>query len=303
MSLAPVLPHDPAAFLPPVFVINLDERTDRWEAVHALCSRCEIAPIRISAMRASPGWVGCGHSHLKVIQAARNLGLPWILILEDDVHFDPEGIARFRRMLPYLWQHREHWERFSGGPTLPADHHLRLLDIDHALTYVTGYAAHFDLIHSAAYDTILQWTPATGKPIDAFYCDMARDQRNNLRTICTFPHIATQLPSISDISQSPSDDISDYGTYFRYSSIKLKDFILRNLALHQSGLIEIAALHRDWSGNIILSKNDGIAWRKGTEFIGTYCREENRIVVHWSDLSTDVFTYGGGGQLILIDMT
>ena len=130
---------------PEVFVINLDNRRDRWEAIEQICRDSGLVPVRISAVHASPGWIGCGLSHLSVIDIAKEKRLPWVLILEDDAAFDPECIARFRLILPYLWDTRGKWERFSGGPHLPFDPEVRIFDVHHQLMYIDkGRATHFD---------------------------------------------------------------------------------------------------------------------------------------------------------------
>ena len=88
---------------PETFVINLDDRTDRWDAIQKLCSGAGLTPRRISAVRATPGWIGCTYSHMKCMQIAKEEQLPWVLILEDDATFTPASFNRFRMLLPFLW--------------------------------------------------------------------------------------------------------------------------------------------------------------------------------------------------------
>ena len=58
---------------PHVFVINLDSRPDRWLSIQKICRSAGIFPERVSAVKMSPGWHGCGYSHVKTaeIESAR----------------------------------------------------------------------------------------------------------------------------------------------------------------------------------------------------------------------------------------
>ena len=81
--------------------INLDRDLDSWERLQAALTRHGIRGIRrFSAVdgrrlelpatwRHSAGAYGCLLSHLQVVCDARKRGLPSLLILEDDVVFDP----------------------------------------------------------------------------------------------------------------------------------------------------------------------------------------------------------------------
>src|SRR3954454_3810919 len=106
---------------PEVLVISLDERVDRWDAIGQTCEALGISPVRIPAIREDPGWVGCGRSNVNCIAYARENRMPWVLILEDDASFTAESVLRFKSLLPFLWENKDKWERFNGGPTLPAD--------------------------------------------------------------------------------------------------------------------------------------------------------------------------------------
>ena len=208
---------------PEVFVINLDFRADRWAGIQQSCTTAELIPIRIPAVQASLGWKGCTLSHLKCVRLAKERNLPWVLILEDDATFTPESINRFRKLLPYLWENREKWERFNGGPTFPPDPTLRVLSREPPIIYARGFASHFSLINSRAYDIILEWDPERDRVIDVFYMSLESKFRTIFNSVATFPHISVQAVSRSDISPDPGKGVNDYSTYFRYSEIKLRE--------------------------------------------------------------------------------
>ena len=98
--------------------INLDRDLDSWERLQAALTRHDIRGVRrVSAVdgsrlelpatwRHSAGAYGCLLSHLQVVRDARQRGLPSVLILEDDVVFDPsfsEKFPVFVRGLPADW--------------------------------------------------------------------------------------------------------------------------------------------------------------------------------------------------------
>ena len=98
--------------------INLDRDLDSWGRLQAALTRHDIRGVRrVSAVdgsrlelpatwRHSAGAYGCLLSHLQVVRDARKRGLPSLLILEDDVLFDPsfsEKFPVFVRGLPADW--------------------------------------------------------------------------------------------------------------------------------------------------------------------------------------------------------
>ena len=273
---------------PVVYVINLDHRSDRWEATSQRCQECGLNPIRFSAVRASPGWVGRAQSHIKIIEAAKRRDLPWILILEDDADFDVKAIDRFRSLLPTLWAHRDGWERFSGGPTLPVDPDVRIFNIHHQLMYATGFATHFDLINGSAYDKILRWNSRNTMPIDVYYGRLSQDDVTGFRSLCTYPHIATQRLSNSNMGSDGSDVSGRRASYFRYSSIKLRECLIASVRTAE-GMSTVQVIHPHWSGLVSMSVNGNFVWHKGTSSVGTYLISDDVMEISWYDYSSERF--------------
>ncbi|HEY0157916.1 MAG TPA: glycosyltransferase family 25 protein [Thermoanaerobaculia bacterium] len=87
--------------------INLDRRPERWQrvqerfAAHGITGVQRFAAIDGNAVELPPHWrhtagaYGCLRSHLAVVEEARRLGMPSVLIFEDDVVFDGELEAKF----------------------------------------------------------------------------------------------------------------------------------------------------------------------------------------------------------------
>jgi hypothetical protein len=211
---------------PEILVINLDHRSDRWTTIAERCARAGLQPNRVSAVVEKPGWKGCGRSHVRCVEIAKERGLPWVLIIEDDALFSPESIGRFRSLLPHLWQNRDKWERFSGGPNLPPriipKPVIRIMSQEHRLLYVRGLAAHFNLIHAGAYDAVLRWDPRIDRMIDVYFMALETHPRTIFNSIATVPFIATQEPGVSDVDARGN---VDYTRVFRFSEQKLSQFL------------------------------------------------------------------------------
>ena len=68
------------------FYINLDCRNDRLVSCENELKKIGLdRPCRFSAIKTRHGIVGCGISHLRCLEKARDEGLPYITIFEDDI--------------------------------------------------------------------------------------------------------------------------------------------------------------------------------------------------------------------------
>ena len=68
------------------FYINLDCRNDRLVSCENELKKIGLErPCRFSAIKTRHGIVGCGLSHLRCLEKARDEGLPYITIFEDDI--------------------------------------------------------------------------------------------------------------------------------------------------------------------------------------------------------------------------
>lgn len=191
--------------LPPILCINLPERTDRRTS---LLKEFALWPARIQfveAIRKKPGWKGCTLSHLKCIEIAKERNYPWVLCIEDDCQLRPGALQAFRKVLPYLWTHRDKWDVFSGGISL-LKHTGSPIDTKLSLIEANGYAAQFILIHVGTYDKILNNMPKDDeniKIIDVFYCE-------KMRMWTHVPYLSGQRPDKSDIENKDVNYIKHF---------------------------------------------------------------------------------------------
>jgi len=71
-----------------IFYINLDKRLDRRAEIESELSKYGLEAERFPAIYfPQEGCVGCGKSHLQVLELAKSRKYPNVLILEDDFYF------------------------------------------------------------------------------------------------------------------------------------------------------------------------------------------------------------------------
>jgi glycosyl transferase family 25 len=102
-----------------IYYINLDHRTDRKEhLIKEFATLGVNCTTRFNAIRNVNGAIGCTLSHIKVLQDAKINGLPYIMIVEDDIQFtNPE---LFKNQLTGLLTSGESWDVILvAGNNLP----------------------------------------------------------------------------------------------------------------------------------------------------------------------------------------
>jgi glycosyl transferase family 25 len=102
-----------------VYYINLEHRTDRKEHVEKELSILGIKKInRFNAIKMANGAIGCTLSHIKLLQYAKINGLPYIMIVEDDIQFTKPTL--FKDQINGLLQSGETWDVILiAGNNLP----------------------------------------------------------------------------------------------------------------------------------------------------------------------------------------
>jgi glycosyl transferase family 25 len=147
---------------------------------------------RVEAVERKPGYIGCTLSHMKCLELALERGYDWVLILEDDCLLKPRARDRFTALLPELWEARDSWDIYSGGPVTVNSQEL--VNRRSGLFKIRGQSSHFILVHKEACKKILKEISELKElePIDWFY-------RHHMRTLTSVPYIATQRPGISSV--------------------------------------------------------------------------------------------------------
>lgn len=216
---------------PHILVINLKHRNDRWLFISEQLEKENLSYERVDAIKRKIGWKGCSLSHQKAVRIAKERGYPWVLVLEDDCLFMEGWKKRFEELLPILWERRKEWEVFTGGSYVV--HKACKLQDTPPLFQMTGWSAHFMLIHDATYSRILHDKRRVA--IDDAY-------RREYRMWCTYPHLAIQTGGWSN-NKHHYDKPADFRTQFTRQNKHLKSVKRRCVKPIQSRRSTMEKLH------------------------------------------------------------
>jgi GR25 family glycosyltransferase involved in LPS biosynthesis len=204
-----------------IFVINLDDRPDKWENMVA---RLEAAGIgnyeRLPGVKRSlgdfpaslyagmnlkeaercgnerylAGACGCKMSHFNAVRLARDRQYQSVLILEDDAMLADGALFRFSR----AWRELDgkKWDMlYLGGrhrsPRKPWYHSQSLVRV--RCTYQT----HAYAVHQTFYDFLLQKIISSSREVDVVYADEVQPFN---RCFGVYPNVLIQDSVASDIT-------------------------------------------------------------------------------------------------------
>ena len=150
--------------------INLRCRPDRDTLCKDQLSQIGITePKRYNAFKTKDGIIGCGMSHLSVLQEAKEKGYPYILICEDDVVFkDPDMLVKKISSLKMA-----SWDvlLLGGNMFYPFSNHSNdAYKVSKCFT-TTAY-----IVREHYYDTLINcWQPALQKMVQTGNRDYSLD--------------------------------------------------------------------------------------------------------------------------------
>ncbi len=205
-------------FFERIFVINLDGRTDKWDAIQEKFREADITNYeRFSAIKPdlsalSPefykemsskekgrderyliGACGCKLSHIGVIELARQRGYRNALIFEDDVFFLENAADLIDKALTSLGERP--WDMFYLGGRHRSKRKARLMD-DHLIRILCTYQTHAYAISRQAYDPVLEILKKSTREVDRVY---AEEVHPTMTCYGVHPSVALQDESVADI--------------------------------------------------------------------------------------------------------
>lgn len=186
------------------YVLNLDKRKDRWDAIQEKFKNSNLELERVSAIENETGYIGCGLSHIEAIKKAKEKNQPYAIILEDDC-IPTEHFNNFTLVLDWLAKHLELWDVFVGGNSYHYFHDDKqsiepLCKINDTCKLYKSkiQSAHFVIYNTSVYDRIInEWEQSQAIDLLA--------NKLNLKSICVAPFIAIQSKSFSDIENYEVD--------------------------------------------------------------------------------------------------
>ena len=196
-----------------IFVINLDERVDRWEAIQQELETLGIVKYeRFSAIKPTEeiksnpnflkgkkeayriGCYGCLLSHLRIIEKAKKENLKNILILEDDVGFR-QPLVFLQDVLTQLQDAVKEFDMFY----LSGSHLIRCNPYTHNIVQVKKTLTTSSYVmNEGIYDFVINHLKTYNYEIDKFYAEHVQSRN---KSFCSKPHITYQKNGFSDIQQ------------------------------------------------------------------------------------------------------
>jgi GR25 family glycosyltransferase involved in LPS biosynthesis len=181
--------------------INLDRRPERWQEMSSKFERFSIRDVRrfsaVDGQNASlpegwsdsPGAYGCLRSHLEIVQEARRLGWPSVLIFEDDAAFDPQIPQNFRRYFPQV---PADWDMLHFG----AHHMATPLDVAPNVVKITSANSTFAYaLKHTVFDSFIELNSRALKAVDL----NNRDLQSKHACYSFTPHLAWVEDVTSDV--------------------------------------------------------------------------------------------------------
>ncbi len=229
---------------PLTLVVNLDDRPQRWTdtlaaaAPHLPADVLERHPATRGAALADfgrPPWfrgrprdrtwagrAGCLLSHRRAIARAAAEDREWLLLLEDDVVFDPAFDQVLRDLAPLLTENKRWSACYLGvvDPVGPRET-LARLGADRALRRVGGVnTTHAYLLHRRIFAALLAALPdetgvwpwlARHRAIDRWY---RRHLADHGEVLAVSPSLVNQRVGLSDITgrDTATDDTASHAT-------------------------------------------------------------------------------------------
>jgi hypothetical protein len=175
-------------------VINLDTRTDRW--AHMQSAFPNYSMERMSAIVSDDPEDACRLSHFTAVRLAKERGLPWIAVLEDDCMPYPEFEIEYPKVLQNLWAIYGQWDMYNGGanPCFISRYNAKFINIREWIS------TQFLIIPAYMYDTILAHNPEKDlKKIDAYYSKICQ-------TLTSSPMLTYQFDMYSDLAKTHTNN-------------------------------------------------------------------------------------------------
>jgi len=182
------------------FVINLNDRHDRWLNIQRHFDGSNITLERISAVKHRVGAYGNFRSFIKAIKLAQRLRLPNILILEDDCLPRPGWMDLWPEVVAWLDMNPDKWDIYSGG----AWHMYFPTEVGRSESVVFydpawSVAAHWLYIPERSYAGLLAHYERASFATKVMPALGINVHNNAFKTVVSYPFMAYQESGFSDI--------------------------------------------------------------------------------------------------------
>jgi len=209
------------------FIINLDHRTDRLQAIDKEFKYMGWEYERFPAVNTGC-YNGCILSHIEVARIAKERGLDCYMVFEDDAVFMPyikKKLTEYNELLDKI-----EWDMFHFGPAFHSSvkkerKHAPLVHLsDDIITDKNNsgrevLATHAMLIKNTMYDDLLNSDVSGQQPIDEY---IGRHLYKKYNCYCGDLPLASQVAGFSDINQT--QDNTHYTITYNWKLYVNNDF-------------------------------------------------------------------------------
>lgn len=177
-----------------IFVINLDERTDRWDRIQKDFGKM-FNLVRVSAIKHENGWIGCLLSHKKCVQYAKDNNMKYIIVVEDDCDPLDNIDKKLLKLKEEIFDVRSDWDIYIGSSTKTSSRRIEkyVHDIDEVYKINWTRSAFFIIYNYTSYDFFLN--SDNNLPIDVVWYE-------KLKCIMSIPFICSIHNGFSNIAKT-----------------------------------------------------------------------------------------------------
>ena len=187
------------------YVINLKSRPDRRDTCLQESEYMGWSDLQIFEAIDTGGYRGCALSHMKLAEMAKEMNLPYICVLEDDMFFMPNAKNNLNHALQLLEQqdwHLLHLGPHFNRPVSNYNEHLidmtTLPEMDPKI-HRGIHGTHGFIYKSTIYDLILDWPDDGMIAIDQHFSQNIYPHKQSFSYHLP---IVSQRPSFSNINKS-----------------------------------------------------------------------------------------------------
>ena len=212
-------------YLKHIYIVNLDQRKDRWEKLvvemkrvgiknykrfSAFCPKLEDVPLEYYNKLAIAGAdhtiykigaVGNKMSQNEIVKIAKKSSFNNVLVLEDDVEFTEHANQLIDTVMQQIKDHKINWDMlyFCANPVVP---HKFEPVTENLAQIKAAYTTCAYVVNSSIYDVIIDKVLTCGQENDVFF---ATQIHPNYNCYCIRPSLAWQRAGFSDVLQGERD--------------------------------------------------------------------------------------------------
>ena len=193
------------------FVINLEERPDRWKSIQKRFRNNKFKLRRFTPIQDNSAGYSLFLTTIEILKIAKRKRLANILIIEDDCLPVENFSELWEKVKGWLDSHKDNWDIYSGGAQ--NIHFPKFVGEAEGVKFydpLWSTAAHFMYVPSRSYNKIIDHY-GTYKYATKVIPFLNTDVHNNLfKNIISYPFLAYQDSGYSNVSKTRRNRKKDF---------------------------------------------------------------------------------------------